>query len=360
MKRVAQTIRRSALTILAAGAGLLGANPAAAATCGIVSSGTSTAEVPYDPFNPTGLGSTQITLQLQRINGGGGEKTDIVNFYLRAGNANANGTQIVANSVVVEGNVEGLGYDVFYDSTETPPIVSPTSVSPTAANKFLKIYFTGNNPASDYATVNFTVTLPPNLNLTSSANLSFDAVFGCSTTGGGNPTQQTGQIPNAITFPIRVLSALQASYAGTSLDFGEIGNVTTPDVQTSPGSYRTPNTNYVRVQSSGPYQVDLTSQNGYRMTFPGGNLGDPNQRVNYSLKFLGETRSATAATAISKVCTRAGVGTAFEDHLFIQATLQEGGQGKMVAPNYRDILTVVVSPLSVPDPGLDCNAFVTP
>lgn len=354
-------VRNLKLAMVAlASAGALGAAPALAATCGIISSGTTSTTVNYDPFSPTGLAATQISLKLQRINGGGGEKTDIVNFYLQAHDSNANGTQVVANSIVVDGNYSGLGYDIFYDSTEAPPLVAPTSVSPTGTNKFLQIAFTGNNAASDYATVNFTVQLPPNLDLTNSATLSFDAVFACSTTGGGSPTQQSGSITNAISFPIKVLSALQASYAGTDLSFGEVGNVTNTQVQTTPGNYRTSANNYLRVQSSSPYRVTLTSANGYRLTYPGGNLGTATQRINYALKFLGDNRNETATSSIVKTCSRAGVGSALEDRLYLQATLREGGQGKTVAPNYQDILTVLIEPLAVPDPILNCNAFTVP
>lgn len=354
----ATILKRAAIGVAAAAASLAGS--AHAATCGIISAGTSSATVNYDPFNPTGLGATSITLQLQRVNGSGGQKTDIVNFYLKTQNANANGTSVVPTSVIVDGNFSGTGFDIFYDSNETPPIVAPTSVDPTSANKFLKIQFTGNNAASDFATVNFTVQLPANLNLSNSATLSFDAIFACSTTGGGSPTQQTGQISNAISFPIKVLSALQASYAGTDLAFGEIGNVTNTQVSATPANYRTSDDNYVRVQSSGPYRVTLTSGNAYRMTYPGGNLGTATQRVNYGLKFLGLNRDETSTAAITRTCSRAGVGGAFEDKLYLQATLREGGQGKAVAPNYRDLLTVTIEPLAVPDPALDCNAFTVP
>lgn len=355
---ISKFLKRTAIAFATVAASVSGV--AHAATCGILSSGTSSTTVNYDPFNPTGLGATSITLQLKRVNGSGGEKTDIVNFYLRAHDANANGTTVVANSVLVAGNYSGLGYDIFYDSNEAPPVVAPTSVDPSGTNKFLKIAFTGNNAASDFATVNFTVQLPANLDLTNSATLSFDAVFACSTTGGGGQSQQTGEITNAISFPIKVLSALQASYAGNDLSFGEIGNVATSQVTATPANYRTSPNNYIRVQSSGPYRVTLTSGNSYRMTYPGGNLGTANQRVNYSLKFLGLTRDETATSSITRTCSRAGVGNSVEDKLYLQATLREGGQGKFVAPNYRDLLTVTIEPLAVPDPIVDCNAYTVP
>lgn len=188
------------------------------------------------------------------------------------------------------------------------------------------------------------MTLPANLDLSASTSLPFDAVFSCSTTGGGGPTQQTGSISNAVVFPITVLSALQATYGGAPLDFGEIGDKTTADVNGSPLTYVTAPTNYVRVQSSGPYEIALSSANNYYMTPGGAATADPLQRVGYRLKFLGATRVPGNTALISTICPRAGVGTAAEDHLNIQGQLAEGGAGKLVSANYRDTLTVTISP----------------
>lgn len=340
MGKVSLFLRAAAVPLLSLG--FMGT--AQAATCGIVGSATA-APTLYDPFNPTGLATTNIQLNLRRINGGGGEKTDIVNFYLKSNSAAADGAIIIPTSVTVEGNTAGTGYDIFYDYSQAPPIVAPTSVSPSAANKFLKIIFTGNNEASDTAVVNFQISLPPNLDLNASTNLPFDAIFACSTTGGGPQTQQTGQISNAVVFPITVLSALQASYAGTALDFGEVGDKTTVDVLAAPATYTTPTANHVRVRSSGPYSVALTSQNGYKMTFSGGNLATPTHVLNYDLKFLGQTRNASSPTFATVTCQRAGVPAAQADMLPVVATLKEGGQGKLVSPTYQDVLTVTVTPL---------------
>jgi len=315
-----------------------------AATCGIVGNSTASPAI-YDPFNPAGLATTNVQLNLTRLVPPGGQKTDIVNFYLKSNNTAADGTSIIPTSVAVEGNVSGTGLDIFYDFAESPPTVAPTSVNPSSANKFLKIEFTGNNVASDTAVVNFQVSLPANLDLNASTNLPFDVIFACSTTGGGPPTQQTGQISNAVVFPITVLSALQATYAGTALDFGEIGDKTTVDVLAAPAIYTTPINNHVNVRSSGPYSVTLSSQNQYRMTFPGGNLTMANQRLDYQLQFLGQTRSNASPTFATVTCMRAGVPAFEADQLPVVATLLEGGQGKLVSPTYSDILTVTVSPL---------------
>lgn len=322
---------------------------AQAATCGITGSATAS-PVTYDPFNPAGLPTTSITLDLTRVNGSGGEKTDRVNFYLKAHDTSADGTSIVPTSVTVDGNYSGTGYNIFYDYGATPPTVAPTTVDPSASNRFLKIEFTGNNAASDHAIVAFNVTLPANLDLTASTNLAFDAIFACSTTGGGGPTQQTGSITNAVVFPITVLSALQASFVGTALDFGEIGdidNATAPTVNT--GSY-----DYVRVQSSGAYTVSLSSQNGFRLLHPSGSLANASETVKYSLDFLGRTLDfasdpSPGATAFTQQCARAGVPASQADDLYITATLEEGGQGKTpaIGGQYQDTLTVTITPQAI-------------
>ncbi len=322
---------------------------AQAATCGITGS-ASASPVTYDPFNPTGLGTTSITLNLTRINGTGGEKTDIVNFFLKSNNDDADGTSIVPTAVAMDGNYDGIGLDIFYDFAETPPIYAPTTVDPSPANRFLKLEFTGNNVASDTASVTFNVTLPANLDLNASTTLPFDAIFSCSTTGGGSPTQQTGSIANAVTFPITVLSALQASFVGTALDFGEIGNI---DNAGAP-AVNTGLSNYVRVQSSGAYTVELSSENAFRLKHPSGSLANPLDRVDYKLKFLGVERnnagySTPGATVINQQCARAGVPASEADILYIQGVLEEGGQGKTpsLGGTYLDTLTVTVTPQAI-------------
>ncbi len=110
-------------------------------------------------------------------------------------------------------------------------------------------------------------------------------------------------------FPVTVLSALQASFAGTALDFGEVGDVTNvlaPTVNTG-------TSNYVRVQSSGAYQVTLASQNAFRLKHPTGSLAVPLERIGYSPEVSGadpQQRHAPAvtSTAFSQNCARAGVG----------------------------------------------------
>jgi hypothetical protein len=339
-------IFRPAVVALAALSGLACSGAASAATCGITGSASAMGLI-YDPFNPNGQVSAQIALNLTRINGSGGEKTDIVNFYIKSANTGANGISVIPRSVVGAVNVAGLNLDIFYDTNEATPVVSPTTLDPSSANKFLKVYFTGNNTDSDTVTVNFDLTLPPNLNLNASTTIGLDAEFGCSTTGGGKGTQQTGTLANTIRFPITVLSGLRASFVGTALDFGEIGNVTTTQVTNAPATYVTPPTAYVRVESSGVYKVTVASQNGFKMTYNGANGAAAIGSVPYRLKFLGATMSPTAPPPAEFTCPRAGVGAAFEDHLPLQAQLIEGGAGKTVSPTYSDTLTVTLTPQAI-------------
>lgn len=336
--------QRTFTRIAAAVLGLCAASPAYAATCGIIGSAVATGGQ-YDPFNPTAFSAANVTLTLQRVNGPGGQKTDFVSFYLKSNSTAADGTSVTVNSIIGKVGSAGVGLDVFYDYNQAPPSIPNTGIVPTSANPFLRIAFTGNDAASDFATVNFTISLPAYLDLPASLNLPFDAIFTCSTTGGGGPTTQYGSISNAIVFPIEVLSALQASFAGTALDFDEIGDVTDTMVANSPNTYITDPNNHIRVQSSGPYQVQLTSANGYAMTPAGAPTSAPLQRVNYELKFLNEVRSSTNTATIQTVCSRAGVGTVAEDQLDLQARLTEGGANHVVSGNYRDILTVTLSPL---------------
>lgn len=337
---------------------------AQSATCGIMGSATATAAT-YDPFNPSGLAATTVTLNLSRINPPGGGKTAEVNFYLKSNSTVTDGTIITPISGTGDANFTGFGLNIFYNFAATPPILQPTATTvPSAANRFLKIEFTGNNVASDTVSVTFTVQLPANLNLNASTVLPFDAYYSCSTTGGGAPTDQTGSLPNAVSFPITVLSALQATFAGTALDFGEIGTVTNAQAST----INTGVNNYIRVQSSGAYEVKLQSANAFRLKHPTGSLANATERVAYQLKFLGVTRDNTTTPALNGIaltqnCNRAGVGVAFEDRLDMLATLQEGGVGKTpgLTGNYSDTLTVTITPQAIGvEYPTDCNAFTVP
>lgn len=338
------------IALAAAAFGLAPAAHAQTTSCGVQGSSTA-AQVIYDPFNPVGLQPTTITLNLTRVNNSGGGDTRIVNFYLRSRSTVADGSSIVPIAATGSIQVEGLNQNIFYDFNAPAPIVSPTTISPSATQRFLKIDFTGGNAGSDVAQVTFRVTLPSNLDVNAGASLAFDAFFGCNIQGGrDNGRQQLGSFSNAVVFPIKIVSALQASYAGTALDFGEVGDKTTTEVLGAPTAYTTPINNHVRVRSSGPYSVSLSSDNNYRLTFPGGNLGTGSNVLNYRVQFLGQTRSAANPAFTTVTCQRAGVPAQEADILPVTATLLEGGIGKLVSPTYSDNLTVTVTPLLVGAP----------
>lgn len=354
MSSLVKIVRTLAIAVGIAAAGV--AASAQAATCGILGSATAAPAV-YDPFNPSGLANTTVTLNLTRINGSGGQKTDKVNFFLKSNSTAADGMTVVPISAVIEGNTAGLNLDIFYDFSETAPTYAPTTVTPNSGNRFLQLAFTGNNLASDTAQVTFNISLPANLNLNASTTLPLNAIFACSTTGGGSPTQQTGEINNAVVFPVTVLSALRTHYAGTDLAFGEIGDI--PAVPLSP--VQTNPANYIAVESSGAYSVELSSLNGFKMKKPGAaTVGD---EVRYSLKFLDYTRNPTTNptpgdTAITRNCMRAGMAG---EALPIQATLIDGGENKNPSSTYSDTLTVTITPLAYAEIGTsDCGSYTVP
>lgn len=334
------------------------AGTAHAGSCGIVSISGSAQPAVYDPFNPSGLVATTVTVVLKRVNTSGGGDTRIVNFFLRADPATGtllNGSTLVPTGIVGN-NVAGTGLNtnIFYDTTASNPMYTPSSAVPSGANRFLKINFNGNNVGSDTATTTFTVNLPANLNLSAVQNLSFDATYSCKIQGGAdNNLEQTGFSPAAVTFPVVVLSALRTYYAGSALDFGEIGNVTQSPADYS--GHKTNPANYVFVQSSGAYSVSLTSQNGFKMKKPSATT--PADEIKYNLHFLGMDRNPADTSVIERNCVRATLSTV-GNSLPIQATLQEGGSGKNPSPTYLDVLTVTVTPLVYSDPGTSpCGTY---
>lgn len=339
MSSLAKKLKTLAVVMGFAAASVATGAQAQTTVCGIEGYATAAPAI-YDPFNPTGLQQTTVNLFLRRVNNSGGGDTRVVNFYLMADpqtGTGADGTVIKATSVTGAVSVDGLGLDIFYDYNEAKPNLTPITALPTAGNRFLKIDFTGNNAGSDTATATFQITLPPLANVEASRQLAFDTVFFCNIQGGQSNGQTfSGRINEAVKFPVTVLSALRASYQGTALDFGEIGQVTNAQAPT-----RILTGNYVRVESSGAYSVDMQSDNKYKLKKPGAaTTGD---EIGYKIGFLGEERTPTSFAPITKTCIRAGIGTA--QSLPIKATLVEGGAGKNPSPTYTDFLTVTVTPL---------------
>ena len=340
----------AAVAAFAGGATML-SSAASAQTCGMTGSGAVGQSATYDPFNPSGLASTNIDLSVTRFNPPGGSRTEHVRFILRGQSAVTNGITITPVAIIgANAALEAPLLNVFYNFGAPGPTLSG---SPSAGNRFAHIEFTGNNPASNTVTVRFAVTFPANLNLEQTQNLSFDMDFACTTQPAGG--QASGTIPNAITFPVTVLSGLQASFIGPALDFGEVGDKTDGDVVAPAVGLRSGN---VRVASSGPYLVSMTSLNGYRMSFTGGNPLTENQNLRYEVTFMGQTRNPTNTAPIAfATCSRAGLGSpplAGGRNLPVTAQLLEGGTDEQPSPNYRDELTVTLSPVVAPV-GVTCG-----
>lgn len=309
---------------LAAGAASLTAH-AVQAQCVIfdpvVLSGT------FDPFNPSGTTVQTVTVTARRPPAVGGRKTQEVDFiYLRR-------PDTPASLAIVQTSTGG-------QILENPPghVLDPNNTNPNE----VELNF-GGVGQPDVQTFVVTITVPSGADLAAgTTDLFVDQKYFCKRTGG--TADESGVIPNSLDIRINVLSALQASFVGPALDFGEIGGLTTAALPSTPNSVKQ-RTGNVRVASSGPYSVALTSANQFRMTYPGGNLGTANQRIPYQLDFLGQTRSNASPTFSTVTCQRAGLSG---QYLAVTPTLLEGGAGKVPAPNYQDILTVTVTPLAVP------------
>lgn len=343
--------RSLALVALAALATMLAPQTASAQTitCGITGSAIAQAAI-YDPFSPVGLPTTRVTLTMQRLNPPGGGKTAIVAFYLTGQGPESNNTIIRPISAAGSVNIYGTNQNIFYNFGTPGPLLDLSTNTPPG---YMIVEFTGNNAASDFVTVDFDILLPPNLDIAASQTLDFDVNYACSGTGGGQPFEDEGVIPNAVSFPIKVLSGLQASYSGHILDFGEIGDKTDTDIAADQTSYI--KSGWVNVRSSGPYTVDMVSQNGYRLTFPGGNLADPSQRLLYTATFVGQSVDNASPTFTTVVCQRAGLAV---KQLPLIAELNEGGATKAPSPDYQDIISITLAPLTGGTPGgLNCPAM---
>jgi len=339
---MALSLFRHALLALAVAAGASPGAAFAVGKCGLTTVSGGVANLTYDPFNGSTTSINLTGVQLSRVNGAGGEKTANIEFYVKGTTAAQNGTVLIPISATGSGSGGPTGSNIFFGTNQSPPILNINAGSP--APGVFRWAFTGNNQASDVFTLNLTLQLPANLNINAGSTLPFDIVYSCNGTGGGGPFTDTGTVSNAIVVNVIVLSGLQASYVGTNLDFGEVGNLTTAQVLAAPATYTTPTTNYIRVASSGPYKIDVASQNNYKLTFSGGSLANANQTLAYKALFLGQQRTTASPTFTTVTCVRAGLDAA-AGILPIRATLLEGGQGKTPASVYSDTITVTVTPL---------------
>jgi hypothetical protein len=337
-------LRYVALALVATTGLMFGAEPLSAqskGTCGVTGQAQASPTITYDPFSPSGITQVTIPMILTR-NANGSAKTQTVNFVLTKplGTPNYQITYNGTSVLYTEGNLMGH-----------PQIGSQASGE--------VHYNFGGATAPDQSTpFNLVVTVPPNVDLSAGQPINFDIYYVCAGTGGmadvTTPTKQAA----AIKINVNVLSALQASYVGPALDFGEVGERTDSEVATNPGT----RTGYIRVASSGPYSVDMTSANGYRLRYPGSSVavgsGPTNDSLRYETTFVGQTRSPSNVLPITRICNRAGLaGTPPSQGILVPLAVKllDGGQGRNPAPNYQDTLTVTITPLVAPQSGINCG-----
>lgn len=304
-----------------------------ATQCGLSGSAVASGTIQYDPFSPSGLSTVTIPLTLTRFVGTGGKKTQQVFFVLEKPVGSPNYQVLFTNGSTTS--------NVVYNVGGHPGL--PTMNSNDAGQIFYN--FLGS-AAPDTVTFNVQVTVPPGADLSAGGNITFDIVYKCTGTGGLADVTTSTTLAQAISINVNVLSALQASYVGSTLDFGEVGDKTTTQVQATPSTYT--RTGNIRVASSGAYSISMTSDNNYRLKYPGGNAATPGQSLAYSASLVGITRTGVSGAPvagqvpITKTCTRAGIGGIF---LPVEVVLKEGGSTKTPAPVYNDFLNVTVTPL---------------
>ena len=316
------------------------AQPAVAqqTSCGVTGAAQAASTITYDPFGPNGLQQVTIPLVLTRY-ASGGAKTQTVNFVLTkpAGTPN---------------------YQVLYQGTSVLYTEGQTGARPTIGSKNpgeINYNFGGASAPDQSTPFNLVVTVPAGLDLSAGQPIRFDILYVCNGTGGMADVNVPTRLTNALQININVLSALQASYVGPALDFGEIGTKTSAQVASDPG----PRTGYIRVASTGPYSVEMRSEKGFKLSYPGGSPSVAAQSIGYQAAILGQTRSPANLSSVRQVCSRAGLnGTATSQGIRIPVTvtLLEGGQGKLVSPSYQDNLVVTITPLVDPQAGLSCGS----
>ena len=321
-----------------AAAGLLGANGFASAAnaqvvgksvCGLATQNVM-ATIFYDPFNPApnGAGTNTFNLVLNRFvkTDNGPAKTQIVNFYFTE---QPNGPHFVITSTAASGVTNLLYLQGTPGTGGGAPVLDPTAPSTGAIN----VNF-GGASQPDTQSIPFTIQVPAGLDV-SNGLISLGIVYQCKGTGGLDSESSNVYLPNAIQFPIKILSALQANYAGPALDFGNVQGATSANFATFVAP--NPGPGEVDVRSSGPFDVTLASQNNFMMN--DGATGAANN-IAYQLHFLGQTVSST--TAFNEVhCSRAGV--AIGEQLPIQARLAQAANANTVA-NYSDTVVVTITP----------------
>lgn len=289
--------------------------------------------ISYNPISPSGAITQTVNLTVQRpTTGARTEEARLV--LLKSNSLNSNfDIRVGADSVL---------------ATSPGPVIN--MAAPATPNQIVVNF--GDATQSDQVVVPVTVVLPAGVDLPAGQSLlPFDVKYACRSVLGPSDIVQGSQT-GGLQLSLNVLSALQASFAGVALDFGEIGTLTTTGLGAA-GTGVTERTGAIRVASSGPYSVAMSASGNYRMTYPGGSVLVPGQRIPFEVDFLNQSARFPIGFT-STLCTAAGAGGR---NLDITARLLEGGQGKVPAPVYQDVLTVTFTPLVAPFAGTPstCN-----
>lgn len=307
---------------LAASLAVFGCSSAAWAQC--VTIDAAHLPLPYNPFSGANINQV-VTLNISRrgIITQPGDANLV--FLRRPGDSNP------YDIVVVSDDGGSGGSSVLY--SPPGPILS-----------------TGNNNAGEVdmafggligpneRTAQVRFTAPVNIDLTAGEiELRFDVKYLCEHQIIGT---STGTNSSGLIIRLTVLSALQASFVGAALDFGEIGHLTRAQAITAPDAVKK-RSSFLRVASSGPYSIRATSQNGWRMTQDGSTTSDANKRIDYEFSLAGRT-ARPGTDFVTKVCARASVAG---EYLPVSVMLLDGGAGKASSPLYEDIVEVTFTPL---------------
>ncbi|MFI4933458.1 MAG: hypothetical protein ACHP7N_02460 [Caulobacterales bacterium] len=325
----------------ALGAGCAASQALAASTCGLNNPNTVAPTVFYDPFNTSAQTNVSFSLPLTRFAVSGGQKTKQVNFYF--GQSGSGPYQIAAGGQSV----------VYSDSgchSNGCSLPGAPSLTPTGSNSGSVAVDFGATGNPDTLNVPLTITIPANQDLANNLVVTFDLFYQCNDTGGGTSGASNVFLSQAVTMPVKVLSALQAFYAGPAMDFGSIQGATAANFTT----FKAPVTQnaLIEVRSSGPYTLDLSSQNNFAMKWGASNAAK--DTVKYSLHFLGQDL-VSDDTMPTVDCVRAGITA--EQQLPLRATLAESAQGKTASSAYQDTLTVTVTPVNIAANQQSCPAL---
>jgi hypothetical protein len=169
--------------------------------------------------------------------------------------------------------------------------------------------------------------------------LQFDVKYACN-----HDDQRTekGNLNRGFTISLSVENSVQASLVGTEPDFGEIGMLSDTDVAAAGPSVNL-RRHYLRVAGTGPYEVGVSSQNGWRMTATGAPTGNAAERIAYRYELLGQQLDSSRPNFTPVRCQASGVAG---ENIAMTAILTQGGLGKVPSPVYRDIITITIAPLA--------------